>query len=80
MEWLGDRGLLKETENTLPGVGQKHTALDTGQLPADNPEHNRRATLSSQPPAHFCSQLCGITLMWLGAPEPTNTSLSLSRP
>lgn len=34
MEWLGDRGLLKETENTLAGVGQEHTALDTGQVPA----------------------------------------------
>lgn len=80
MEWLGDRGLLKETENTLPGVGQKHTALDTGQVPAENPEHNRRGTLSSQPPTCFCSQLCAITLMELEAPEPINTSLSLSRP
>lgn len=29
MEGLGDRGLLKETANTLPGVGQEHAALDT---------------------------------------------------
>lgn len=74
MEWLGDRGLLKETGNTLPAVGQEHRVLDTGQVPADSPEHNRRATLSSQLPTHFCSQLCAITLMWLEAPEPSNTA------
>lgn len=74
MEWLGDRGLLKETENTLPGAGQEHRVVDTGQVPADSPEHNRRATLSSQLPNDFCSQLCAITLMWLEAPEPTSTT------
>lgn len=60
MECLGERGLLKETESALP-EWEEHTALDTGQVPADNPEHNRRATMPFQPPTHFCSQLCAIT-------------------
>lgn len=58
MEWLGDRGLLKETENTLTGGKQEHIALDTGQVPADNPEHNRQATLSSTSYSLLFRALC----------------------